>query len=39
MIRASDGTYHITYSDRDRDTIKHVQFSQAWLDGKTRAAQ
>lgn len=38
MIRASDGTYHVTYSDTDHHTIKHVHFSQAWLDGKIRAA-
>jgi len=38
MIRASDGTYHLTYSDRIRRTIKHVQFSQAWLDAKIAAS-
>jgi predicted neuraminidase len=38
MIRAADGTYHVTYSDANHHTIKHVQFSQGWLDEKVRAA-
>jgi len=37
MIRADNGMYHLTYS-YERTTIKHVQFSQQWLDEKIAAA-
>ena len=36
IIRAADGSYHLTYSHDRRRTIKHVHFSQAWLNEKMR---
>ncbi len=38
LTRASDGSYHLTYSHDRRSTIKHVRFSQQWLDEKIAAA-
>ena len=37
LTRASDGSYHLTYSQR-RTTIKHVRFSEKWLNEKIAAA-
>jgi predicted neuraminidase len=37
MIRAADGSYHLTYSHERRAAIKHVHFSQAWLNEKIAA--
>ena len=39
IIRATDGSYHLTYSHDRRSAIKHVHFSEAWLDEKIAAAQ
>jgi len=38
IIRATDGSYHLTYSHDRRKAIKHVHFSQAWLDEKIAAS-
>ena len=38
IIRADNGMYHLTYSCDERRAIKHVQFSQQWLDEKIAAA-
>jgi predicted neuraminidase len=38
LIRASDGSYHLTYSYVKRSTIKHVRFSEKWLNEKIAAA-
>lgn len=37
IIRATDGSYHLTYSHERRSAIKHVHFSQAWLNEKIGA--
>ena len=39
IIRASDGSYHVTYSHERRTAIKHVHFSQAWLNEKMAAVR
>jgi predicted neuraminidase len=39
IIRAADGSYHLTYSHERRSAIKHVHFSQAWLNEKIAAVQ
>jgi predicted neuraminidase len=38
LTRASDGNYHLTYSHSRRATIKHVRFSEKWLNEKIAAA-
>lgn len=38
LIRASDGSYHLTYSHERRSAIKHVHFSQTWLNEKIASA-
>lgn len=38
IIRAADGSYHLTYSHERRRAIKHVHFSQAWLNEKIATA-
>ena len=37
IIRATDGSYDLTYSHEWRSAIKHVHFSQAWLNEKIAA--
>lgn len=38
IIRAADGSYHVTYSHDRRRAIKHVHFLQTWLNEKIAAA-
>jgi predicted neuraminidase len=38
IIRAVDGSFHLSYSHDRRRAIKHVHFSQAWLNEKMAAA-
>lgn len=38
IIRAVDGSYHLTYSHERRSAIKHIHFSQTWLNEKMAAA-
>ncbi|MEY2531586.1 MAG: hypothetical protein QOI96_1671 [Verrucomicrobiota bacterium] len=39
IIRAADGSYHVTYSHNRRRAIKHVHFSQTWLNEKMATAE
>jgi predicted neuraminidase len=39
IIRAADGSYHLTYSHERRSAIKHIHFSQDWLNEKIAAAE
>lgn len=38
IARATDGTYHVTYT-YDRRSIKHLSFDQLWLEYATSAAE
>lgn len=36
LFRATDGTYHVTYTYKDRAAIKHVTFDEEWLASRGR---
>ncbi|MGI8819253.1 MAG: exo-alpha-sialidase [Chthoniobacterales bacterium] len=39
LKHASDGSYHLTYSYDRRSTIKHIRFTQKWLEQKIAATK
>lgn len=39
IITDSQGRYHVTYTSQQRATIKHVTFTQAWLDTAIASAK